>query len=67
MPGLFIANMEDAATVPVAAQPAPQRGAPPAPQHNGAAFWIKVSAQTDGSFTVANGRNGFTKTYKAGN
>ena len=67
VPGLFIANMEDAATVPVAAQPAPQRGAPPAPQHNGAAFWIKVSAQTDGSFTVTNGRNGFTKTYKAGN
>ena len=26
---------------------------------------IKVSAQRDGSFTVANTRNGVTKTYKA--
>jgi competence protein ComEC len=25
--------------------------------------WIKVSAQSDGSFTVVNGRNGFNKTY----
>jgi len=24
-----------------------------------------VSAQTDGSFTVTNARNGFTKTYRA--
>ena len=39
---------------------------PPAPQHNGPAYWIKVSAQTDGSFTVTNARNGFSKTYKAG-
>ena len=32
------------------------------PQH-GSAFWIKVSAQSDGSFTVTNSRNGFRKTY----
>jgi L-ascorbate metabolism protein UlaG (beta-lactamase superfamily) len=25
--------------------------------------WIRLSAQEDGSFTVTNGRNGFTKTY----
>jgi len=25
--------------------------------------WIRLSAQDDGSFTVTNGRNGFTKTY----
>jgi len=25
--------------------------------------WIKASAQQDGSFTVVNKRNGFTKTY----
>jgi len=25
--------------------------------------WIKVTAQSDGSFTVTNGRNGFSKTY----
>ena len=28
------------------------------------AYWIKVSAQTDGTFTVFNPRNGFSKTYK---
>ncbi len=27
------------------------------------AFWIKVSAQKDGSFTVTNSRNGFSKSY----
>ena len=27
------------------------------------AHWIKVSAAADGSFTVTNGRNGFSKTY----
>jgi competence protein ComEC len=32
------------------------------PQH-GSAYWIKVSAQSDGSFTVTNSRNGFRKTY----
>jgi competence protein ComEC len=68
VPGIFIANLEDSATVPVAPMPAPQRGAPAAaaPQHDGPAHWIKVSAQTDGSFTVTNGRNGFSKTYRAG-
>jgi hypothetical protein len=34
-----------------------------APVHNGIAYWIKVSAQADGSFTVTNARNGFSKTY----
>ena len=67
-PGLFIANSidEQQATLPVAAMPAPQPGpgAPPAPVHNGTAYWIKVSAETDGTFTVTNGRNGFTKTYR---
>jgi competence protein ComEC len=69
VPGLFIANSTDEpqATVPVAAAPAsqPGPGAPPAPVHNGVAHWIKVSAEPDGSFTVTNSRNGFSKTYKA--
>jgi competence protein ComEC len=67
-PGIFIANLEEGTTVPVAPMPAPARGtpAPPAPQHNGTAYWIKVSAQTDGTFTVTNGRNGFSKTYRGG-
>jgi competence protein ComEC len=33
--------------------------------HVGPAFWIKVSAQADGTFTVTNTRNGFSKTYHA--
>ncbi len=70
VPGLFIANLLDQplAAMPVAPIAAPQPGpdAPPAPVHNGMAYWIKVSAQADGSFTVTNGRNGFAKTYRAG-
>jgi beta-lactamase superfamily II metal-dependent hydrolase len=40
------------------------RGGPGQP-HIGPAFLIKVSAQADGTFTVTNTRNGFTRTYKA--
>ncbi len=67
VPGMFIANPVDdqPATMPVAAIPAPSGpGAPPPPAHNGPAYWIKVSAQADGSFTVTNARNGLTKTYQ---
>jgi len=68
-PGMFIANTvdEQPADIPIAAMTAPPAGpgAPPPPAHNGAAFWIKVSARDDGSFTVTNARNGFTKTYAA--
>jgi hypothetical protein len=65
-PGLFIANGLDEASeaVPVAGI-APARGAagPPPPAHNGPAYWIKVTARDDGTFTVTNARNGFAKTY----
>jgi competence protein ComEC len=67
VPGMFIANGvdEQPAAMPIAATPAPAPGpgATPPPAHNGAAYWIKVSAREDGSFTVMNARNGFTKTY----
>jgi competence protein ComEC len=68
-PGMFIANSidESQTTIPIApisAAPAGP-GAPPAPVHNGKAYWIKLSAQQDGSFTVTNTRNGFSKTYTA--
>jgi hypothetical protein len=109
-PGLFIANIEDAATIagvltapprgggpgaaraatpppaaapPTAAPPpastppaaAPAPGGQPvtaAPPGGGGrgnatghtpAYWLKVSAQPDGSFTITNPRNGFSKTY----
>jgi len=105
--GLFIANMDDPATIagiltapprgggPSAAPPAavttpattpaaapapaaaptaaaqPPATAAPAPQGRGRggaaahtpAYWIKIAAQPDGTFTVANTRNGFSKTY----
>jgi hypothetical protein len=67
VPGLFIANaFDDAqAAMPVAPLVIPAGGTAPSapPAHNGTAYWIKVSARSDGSFTVTNGRNGFSKTY----
>ncbi len=69
VPGMFIANLLDqpSAAMPVApiAAPAPGPNTPPPPAHNGPAYWIKLSAMPDGSFTVTNARNGFTKTYAA--
>jgi hypothetical protein len=69
VPGLFIANTIDdlPSAMPITPVPAPPPGpnAPPAPVHNGKAYWIKVSARQDGSFTVTNSRNGFSKTYAA--
>ena len=69
VPGVFISNTVDdqPEAMPVAplTPPQPGAGAPPPPAHNGPAFWIKVSAQADGSFTVTNARNGFSKTYAA--
>ena len=67
VPGMYIANLDEA-TVPVAPMvPAPP-GAPAAtaPQHNGPAHWIKVSARPDGSFSVTNSRNRLAKTYGSG-
>jgi competence protein ComEC len=67
VPGMFIANLLDApsAAMPVEPIKAPPLGPnqPPAPEHNGPAHWIKVTAQSDGTFTVTNTRNGFAKTY----
>jgi beta-lactamase superfamily II metal-dependent hydrolase len=68
VPGVFIANPIDdqPAALPVAAMPPPTgAGAPPPPAHNGPAYWIKVSVQPDGTFTVTNARNGFSKTYSS--
>jgi beta-lactamase superfamily II metal-dependent hydrolase len=69
VPGLFIANLldEQPAAMPVTPMTPPQPGpaTPPPPAHNGPAYWFRVSAQADGSFTVTNTRNGFSKTYAA--
>jgi len=65
-PGVFTANVVDDQpnALPVAPMPAPAANAPPPPVHNGRAYWVKVSAREDGSFTVINTRNGFTREYR---
>lgn len=67
VPGMFIANAADdtPAEIPVAPATAPQPGpgATPPPAHNGPAHWFKLVAQQDGSYTITNTRNGFSKTY----
>ena len=68
----------NALTAPPPAPPTPPvpGAAPPArgpggggrgrgPGHTGPAFYIKVSAEPDGTFTVTNTRNDFSKTYAA--
>jgi hypothetical protein len=68
VPGMFIANAVDNQdpNMPVAPwTPSPQgTQAPPPPQHNGPAYYFKVSAQQDRTFTVTNMRNNFTRTYR---
>jgi competence protein ComEC len=71
VPGMFIANLfdEPLTAMPVAPIAPPPQGqqAPLAPAHNGTAYYFKVSALQDGTFTVTNTRNGFSKTYKTEN
>ena len=72
-PGMFIANVESNETVAgILTAPPPAAGVPPARgvgRPGGAAaahspaYWLKVSAEQDGTFTVTNPRNGFSKTY----
>jgi competence protein ComEC len=65
-PSLFVANIEDAATLAgVLTAPAGQggRGGGPAAAHT-PAHLIAISAQADGTFTVTNTRNSFRKTYR---
>ncbi|MEQ1758584.1 MAG: MBL fold metallo-hydrolase [Vicinamibacterales bacterium] len=77
-PARFIANVDEPATIAgVLTTPPPVPGAPPAARGGGPgrgpagaaaaahtpAYLIKVTAQQDGTFSVTNTRNGFTKTY----
>lgn len=72
-PSVFVANVDDAATVAgvlTAPPPAPGgrqgggRGAPAGPAAHAPAHLITISARSDGTFTVTNTRNGFRKTYR---
>jgi len=70
VPGAFIANQIDQpdTALPIAAWNPPAQGqqAPPAPVHNGKSYYFKIVAQQDGTFTVTNLRNNFSKTYRPG-
>jgi competence protein ComEC len=70
VPGAFIANQVDQQgdAMPIATwtPPLPGQQAPPAPVHNGTSHYFLVTAQPDGTFTVTNTRNNFTKTYRPG-
>jgi beta-lactamase superfamily II metal-dependent hydrolase len=62
--GVFIANVDSMSTISGVLSPTP--GAQGAARGNPAhtpAYWIRISARADGSFTVTNTRNGFSKTY----
>lgn len=68
VPGAFIANLPDVVPSTMPTDPVvvpPGQPLPPAPAHEGPAFWIKVSAEASGRFFVTNSRNGFTRTYDA--
>ena len=70
-PARFIANVDEPATIAAVLTtpqtpgvPAARRaGGPGAPAHT-PAYLIRVSVQQDGSFTVTNTRNSFSKTYR---
>jgi competence protein ComEC len=70
VPGAFIANgidqPGDAMPIGTWTPPLPGQQAPPAPVHNGKSNYFKVTAQQDGTFTVTNTRNNFSKTYRTG-
>lgn len=63
--GVFIANIDEPATIATVLTTAPgQRGGGGgANAAHSPAYYLKISARTDGTFTVTNTRNGFSKTY----
>jgi beta-lactamase superfamily II metal-dependent hydrolase len=58
-PGQFIANVDDAPAIAAALTAPGGRGN----AAHSPAYWLKVSANADGSFSITNPRNGFTKAY----
>ena len=63
-PGVFIANVDSMATIASILSPTPgAAGGPRSDPAHTPAHWIRISALPDGSFTVTNSRNGFSRTY----
>ena len=66
-PGVFIANREEPDTMAarLTAPPGGGGGRGSGALPHAPAYWIKVTASADGTFTVANSRNNFSKTYNS--
>jgi competence protein ComEC len=63
-PAVFIANVDRAAQIAAVLTAAPtEQGAGAGDSEHSPANYIKISARSDGSFRVTNGRNGFGKEY----
>ena len=62
-PGAFIANLDSVGTIATVLTAAPGAQVTATNPAHAPAHYIKISAKRDGSFTVTNTRNGFTKTY----
>jgi competence protein ComEC len=63
-PGVFIANVDSVPVITNILNMAPGvQGGPRSDPAHSPAHWIKISARPDGSFTVTNSRNGFSRTY----
>jgi competence protein ComEC len=60
--GTFIANVDSSATIATILTATPGQGGAGNAEH-APAHYIKISARADGSFTVTNTRNGFSKRY----
>jgi beta-lactamase superfamily II metal-dependent hydrolase len=58
--GVYIANVDSASMIASVLSGAGGRRTEPA---HSPAHWIKISARRDGSFTVTNSRNGFSRSY----
>jgi competence protein ComEC len=61
-PGVFIANLESDAGIASVLTAAPGQQGSGNTEHSSANY-IKISARADGSFTVTNTRNGYSKRY----
>ena len=61
--GAFIANVDSASAIASILTAAPGPGRRAATRQHSPAHYIKISARADGTFTVTNTRNGFSKTY----
>jgi competence protein ComEC len=67
-PEQFIANLDRTPPAPAAQTQAagPGRGRGPQLPPHSPAYFVKISVRPDGSFSVTNTRNGFSKEYKPG-